>query len=136
MSHFVDVILPLPLDNRFTYSISKDETNFLQAGIRVAVPFGKSKVYTGIIAEVHDRAPEVYEAKPISQILDEAPLVTSQQLKFWSWIASYYMCTEGEVMRAALPGAFILESERLKLSNLSLRMTSFWWLKLCKTNPL
>ena len=113
MSHFVDVILPLPLDNRFTYSISKDETNFLQAGIRVAVPFGKSKVYTGIIAEVHDRAPEVYEAKPISQILDEAPLVTSQQLKFWSWIASYYMCTEGEVMRAALPGAFILESESI-----------------------
>ena len=113
MSHFVDVILPLPLDNRFTYSISKDEANFLQAGIRVAVPFGKSKIYTGIIAEVHDRAPEVYESKPISQILDEAPLVTSQQLKFWSWIASYYMCTEGEVMRAALPGAFILESESI-----------------------
>ncbi|UAB83538.1 primosomal protein N' [Zunongwangia sp. SCSIO 43204] len=113
MSHFVDVILPLPLDNRFTYSVSKDEANFLQAGIRVAVPFGKSKIYTGIIAEVHDRAPEVYEAKPISQILDEAPLVTSQQLKFWSWIASYYMCTEGEVMRAALPGAFILESESI-----------------------
>ncbi len=113
MSHFVDIILPLPLDNRFTYSISKDEANFLQAGMRVAVPFGKSKVYTGIIAEVHNRAPEVYEAKPISQILDEIPLVTAQQLKFWSWIASYYMCTEGEVMRAALPGAFILESESI-----------------------
>ena len=113
MSHFVDIILPLPLDNRFTYSISKDEANFLQSGMRVAVPFGKSKVYTGIIAEVHNRAPEVYEAKPISQILDEIPLVTAQQLKFWSWIASYYMCTEGEVMRAALPGAFILESESI-----------------------
>ncbi|WBL20893.1 replication restart helicase PriA [Zunongwangia sp. HRR-M8] len=113
MPNFVDVILPLPLDNRFTYSISNEEAFFLQEGIRVAVPFGKSKIYTGIIAEVHDRDPKVYEAKPISQILDEQPLSTQQQLKFWSWIASYYMCTEGEVMRAALPGAFILESESI-----------------------
>ncbi|WBL27229.1 replication restart helicase PriA [Zunongwangia sp. HGR-M22] len=113
MPNFVDVILPLPLDNRFTYSISIEEASFLQEGMRVAVPFGKSKIYTGIIAEVHDRDPKVYEAKPISQILDEQPLATQQQLKFWSWIASYYMCTEGEVMRAALPGAFILESESI-----------------------
>ena len=113
MPNFVDVILPLPLDNRFTYSISKEEAAFLQNGMRVAVPFGKSKIYTGIIAELHNRTPEVYEAKPINQILDETPLVTQKQLKFWSWIASYYMCTEGEVMRAALPGAFILESEHI-----------------------
>ena len=113
MPNFVDVILPLPLDNRFTYSISKEEAAFLQNGMRVAVPFGKSKIYTGIIAELHNRAPGVYEAKPINQILDETPLVTQKQLKFWSWIASYYMCTEGEVMRAALPGAFILESEHI-----------------------
>ncbi|MDN3593929.1 replication restart helicase PriA [Zunongwangia endophytica] len=113
MPKFVDVILPLPLDNRFTYSISVEEASFLQEGMRVAVPFGKSKIYTGIIAEVHDRDPKVYEAKPISQILDEEPLATKQQLKFWNWIASYYMCTEGEVMRAALPGAFILESESI-----------------------
>ncbi|MAG88354.1 primosomal protein N' [Zunongwangia profunda] len=113
MPNFVDVILPLPLDNRFTYTISEEEAVFLQNGMRVAVPFGKSKVYTGIIAEVHNRAPEVYEAKPINQILDETPLVTQNQLEFWKWIASYYMCTEGEVMRAALPGAFILESEHI-----------------------
>ena len=113
MPNFVDIILPLPLDNRFTYTISEEEAVFLQNGMRVAVPFGKSKVYTGIIAEVHNRAPEVYEAKPINQILDETPLVTQNQLEFWKWIASYYMCTEGEVMRAALPGAFILESEHI-----------------------
>ncbi len=111
MSHFVNVILPLPLEKHFTYSVSPEEADFLQPGMRVAVPFGKSKIYTGFVALVHREDPRIYEAKPIEQILDKTPLVTSRQLKFWQWISSYYMCAEGEVLRAAVPSAFLLESE-------------------------
>lgn len=111
MAFFINVILPLPLEKHFTYCISQAEAEFLRPGMRVAVPFGKSKIYTGIISEVHQTDPKIYEAKPIEQILDETPMVTEAQLKFWNWIASYYMCTEGEVLRAAVPSAFLLESE-------------------------
>ena len=113
MPYFIDVILPLPLQKRFTYAISEAEANFLEEGMRVAVPFGKSKVYTAITAAIHQNPPQVYEAKPINQILDKNPLVTKHQLKFWTWIASYYMCAEGDVLKAALPGAFLLESESI-----------------------
>ncbi|OEY73587.1 replication restart helicase PriA [Salegentibacter salarius] len=113
MPYFIDVILPLPLQKRFTYAISEAEANFLEEGMRVAVPFGKSKVYTAITAAIHQNPPQVYEAKPINQILDKNPLVTKHQLKFWAWIASYYMCAEGDVLKAALPGAFLLESESI-----------------------
>ena len=113
MPYFIDVILPLPLQKRFTYAISEAESNFLEEGMRVAVPFGKSKVYTAITAAIHQNPPQVYEAKPINQILDKNPLVTKHQLKFWAWIASYYMCAEGDVLKAALPGAFLLESESI-----------------------
>ncbi|WP_026934579.1 replication restart helicase PriA [Christiangramia echinicola] len=117
MSYFADLILPLPLDNRFTYSLTEEESRFIQPGMRLAVQFGKNRIYTGIVAEVHQIPPEVYEAKPIHQILDEKPLLTQNQLKFWTWLSAYYLCTEGEVMRAALPGAFLLESESIvKLS--------------------
>lgn len=111
MDHFINVILPLPLEKHFTYSVSVSEAKKIQPGMRVAVPFGKTKVYTGIVSKIHQIPPEVYQAKPIEQILDEAPIVTDQQLKFWKWIADYYMCSEGEVLRAALPSAFLLESE-------------------------
>ncbi|PKD17003.1 primosomal protein N' [Salegentibacter salinarum] len=113
MAYFIDVILPLPLQKRFTYSITKAEAEFLEEGMRVAVPFGKSKVYTAIVGKIHQNPPQVYEAKPINQILDKSPLVTAYQLKFWKWIASYYMCAEGDVLKAALPGAFLLESESI-----------------------
>ena len=81
--------------------------------MRVAVPFGKSKMYTGIVADIHNTKPLVYEAKEIHQILDETPIVTPKQLELWQWIAKYYMCTIGDVMRAALPNAFMLESETI-----------------------
>ncbi|MCP9200145.1 primosomal protein N' [Gramella sp. GC03-9] len=113
MAYFADLILPLPLDNRFTYSISEEEFQFIQPGMRLAVPFGKNRIYTGIVAAIHQDPPKVYEAKPIHQILDESPVVTEKQLEFWNWIADYYLCTEGEVMKAALPGAFLLESESI-----------------------
>lgn len=113
MSHFIDVILPIPVERAFTYRVSVAEYNFILPGMRVAVPFGKSKIYAGIVKQTHLTAPTVYEAKEIEHILDETPLVTEDQLKLWSWIASYYMCTEGEVMRASLPSAFLLESETI-----------------------
>ena len=113
MSHFINVILPLPLEKHFTYSVSAAEADFLQQGMRVAVPFGKSKIYTGIVSAIHKEDPQIYEPKPIEQILDKTPVVTPKQLKFWQWIASYYMCAEGEVLRAAVPSAFLLESETI-----------------------
>ena len=117
MSYFIDVILPIPIANQFTYAISKTEAAFVKPGMRVAVPFGKKKLYAGLIAAIHQKPPQVYEAKEIEHILDEEILVTPQQLQLWSWISSYYMCTLGEVMRAALPNSFLLESETLIMRN-------------------
>ncbi len=117
MPNFIDVILPIPIENSFTYSITKAEAEFLQIGMRVSVPFGKSKIYTAVVLKIHNQQPLVYEAKDIHQILDEVPIVTNNQLKHWEWIAKYYMCTVGEVMRAALPSAFVLESETVVSKN-------------------
>lgn len=111
MPYFINVILPLPLERHFTYAVTDSEVQVLQKGMRVAVPFGKSKVYTGIVSAIHQTPPAVYEAKQIEQILDEEPLVNELQLDFWNWIATYYMCYEGEVLRAAVPSAYLLESE-------------------------
>lgn len=111
MDYFVDVILPVPIQNLFTYSINKDEALFLKKGMRVTVPFGKSKVYTSIVYGIHTQKPGAYQTKEIEQILDETPIVTEIQINHWKWIASYYMCTLGEVMKAALSRAFLLESE-------------------------
>ena len=115
--YYIDVILPIPLQKLFTYSITKAEASFLKEGMRVAVPFGKSKIYTALVYSIHDCKPLIYEAKEIHQILDEFPIVNTYQLSFWKWIASYYVCTLGDVMRAALPSAFLLESETLISKN-------------------
>ncbi|MDA9234378.1 primosomal protein N' [Polaribacter sp.] len=117
MSYFIDVILPIPIQKTFTYSITKDEANFLQKGMRVAVSFGKTKMYTGLVFNIHQIAPTLYEAKEIHQILDEAPLVNEEQLKHWQWVSDYYMCSLGDVYRAALPSAFLLESETVLTKN-------------------
>ena len=111
--YFVDVILPIPVENAFTYRISEAEYSFIKPGMRLAVPFGKTKIYTALAIRVHQEEPRIYEAKEIEQILDEFPVVHLAQLNFWQWMASYYMATLGEVMRAALPGAFLLESETI-----------------------
>ncbi|MBO6879643.1 primosomal protein N' [Winogradskyella sp.] len=117
MTYFLDVILPIPLQKAFTYHITKAEAEFLTIGMRVAVPFGKSKIYTALVYRIHNNPPVAYEAKTIHQILDEKPIVTEVQLKHWEWMASYYMCSIGEVMRAAMPNAFILESETIISKN-------------------
>ena len=109
--YFVEVILPLSLAKTFTYSISHEEFKFIQKGMRLAVPFGKNKIYTGLALYTHQEAPLLYEAKDIHQILDEKPVVTEIQLNHWQWISSYYMCAIGDVYRGAMPSALLLESE-------------------------
>ncbi|WP_136480688.1 replication restart helicase PriA [Cognatitamlana onchidii] len=111
--YFIDVIIPIPLQKLFTYRVTHAEAEFLKTGMRVSVSFGKSKIYTALVFSVHNKVPLTYEAKDIEQILDEVPIVNTKQLKIWEWIANYYMCTLGDVMRAALPNAFILESETI-----------------------
>jgi primosomal protein N' (replication factor Y) (superfamily II helicase) len=111
--HFIEVILPLSLPKTFTYSVSEAEYNYIKTGMRVAVPFGKNKIYTALVVASHNNPPTLYEAKEIHQILDEKPIVNQFQIDHWQWIASYYMCNIGDVFRGAMPSAFILESETI-----------------------
>ena len=87
MQHFINVILPIPIEKSFTYSITEAEANFLQIGMRVAVPFGKSKIYTAIVHSIHNQEPLIYEAKDIHKILDECTVVAQNQIKYCVWIA-------------------------------------------------
>ena len=119
MPNFIEVILPIPIQKTFTYSVTEEEANFLQIGMRVAVPFGKSKMYSALVLNIHQTRPTLYEAKEIHQILDETPLVNKQQLQHWQWISEYYMCSLGDVYRASLPSAFLLESETIINKNQS-----------------
>ena len=111
--YFIEVILPLSLSKTFTYSVSELEYNYIKKGMRVAVPFGKSKIYTALVIENHQNKPALYDAKEIHQILDEKPIVTEIQIAHWQWIASYYMCAIGDVYRGAMPSALLLESETI-----------------------
>ncbi|SCX88057.1 replication restart helicase PriA [Flavobacterium caeni] len=115
MPHFVEVILPLSLAKTFTYRISEAEFKYIQPGMRLAVPFGKNKLYTALAIELHQSEPHLYEAKEIHQILDEEPIVNEIQIAHWQWIASYYMCAIGDVYRTAMPSALLLESETVIL---------------------
>ncbi|MFK7001611.1 replication restart helicase PriA [Flavobacterium oreochromis] len=111
MRYFIEVIIPVSLPQTFTYEVSEAEFSFIQIGMRVAVPFGKSKFYTALTINKHHLAPTLYEAKQIHLIIDQKPILTTIQIEFWKWIASYYMCSLGEVYKTALPSALILESE-------------------------
>lgn len=113
MNYFVEVIVPLALDPTFTYRINEVEFDFIQVGMRVAVPFGRNKVYTALVVEKHHRQPAVYEAKDIHEIIDIEPVVTPAQIKFWTWLAEYYMCTLGDVYKGAMPSRLLLESETI-----------------------
>ncbi|WP_369753703.1 primosomal protein N' [Flavobacterium sp. WC2409] len=113
MLFFVEVILPLSLAKTFTYCVSESEYLYVKKGMRVAVPFGKNKIYTALVIDKHQEKPTLYEAKEIHQILDENPIVTEIQIAHWQWIASYYMCAIGDVYRGAMPSALLLESETI-----------------------
>ncbi|MEN8800076.1 MAG: primosomal protein N', partial [Flavobacteriaceae bacterium] len=124
MNYFIDVVLPIPLERLFTYSVLDDQAQQLTPGMRVAVPFGKTRIYTALVMRIHSEPPQAYEAKPIHQLLDEVPLVGETQLAHWKWIASYYMCTLGEVFRTAVPGALLLESETVVILNIDFNKES------------
>lgn len=112
---FAEIILPLPLEGTFTYEVPSGWN--LQIGQRVAVQFGKRKIYTGIIHSFHQNKPELYKTKPIISILENETLVLPQQIQLWEWISEYYMCSIGEVFKNAFPTALKLESDTfLKLT--------------------
>lgn len=108
---FAEVIIPLALKGTFTYRVPDDGRERALPGMRVMVPFGKNKLYSGIISEVHKRVPEGFTPKQILSFPDDCSLVSERQLQFWHWLSVYYMCTIGEVMNAALPGGLKLSSE-------------------------
>ena len=117
MTYFIDVLLPIPIKQTFTYQVNEAEAKFLQVGMRVSVPFGKRKLYAAIVVAIHNEDPEIYEAKEIDCILDEYPLVLKSQLALWSWMSTYYMCTLGELLKAALPSVLLLEGETVLIKN-------------------
>ena len=113
MKKFVDVILPLPLPRCFTYSLPEEWADEVQMGCRVVVPFGRKKYYTAIVRNVHYCEPMDYEVKEVSTLLDARPILLPEQFKFWEWLADYYLCTQGDVYKAALPSGLKLESETM-----------------------
>lgn len=108
---YADVILPLALRGTLSYSVPGPLVERLKTGMRVVVPLGARKLYTGIVIRIHSDIPEVESVKDISGILDDTPLVRDNQMKLWEWMSDYYMCTPGEVYKAALPGGLKLEGE-------------------------
>lgn len=122
---FVDVIIPIAIPNLLTYRVPHSMSEYIQVGQRVVIQLGRSKMYTAIVNEVHNRVPENYTAKYVESILDEFPIVTTTQLKFWEWMATYYMCTLGEVASVALPSSLKLASEtKVKLREESRELDS------------
>lgn len=108
---YAEVILPLSLHINYTYGIPKELFSSVSVGKRVEIQFGQRKIYAAIVKRIHQEKPGEYTIKPILSVLDEAAIVTATQLKFWEWMAGYYLCAEGDVMNAALPGGFKMESE-------------------------
>lgn len=113
MRKYVDVILPLPLPKCFTYALPLEGEEEVQIGCRVVVPFGRKKFYTAIVRQVHYCAPTEYEVKEISAVLESSPILLPVQFQFWEWLAAYYLCTQGDVYKAALPSGLKLESETM-----------------------
>ncbi len=111
ITHFVDVLLPLPLPALFTYRVPYELDEAVGFGKRVIVPFGRSKLYSAIVVRVHDAAPQQVSAKYILDVVDNRPVISGRQFQLWQWMANYYLCTLGEVMAAALPAALKLASE-------------------------
>ena len=117
MKKFADVIVPLPIPGQYTYAVPLELEEKVCAGIRAIVPFGKKKYYTAIVTRVHEDAPAGYDTKELVEILDKKPILLKRQYDFWQWIADYYLCTLGDVYKAALPSGMKLESETLVVVN-------------------
>jgi primosomal protein N' (replication factor Y) len=114
---FAEIIIPLALPKNYTWSVPDHLKDQLHVGCRVEVNLGKNKKYAGIVKRIHNEKPEFFEAKDIMNILDTEPVVFEEQLRLWEWMAAYYMCSEGEVMAAALPAHFKLSSETILVFN-------------------
>ena len=111
MNYYIDVIVPLPLDNIFTYKVNLKEFEFIKVGFRVIVPFGKSKFITALVYNKHNNNPEFYIPKEIEFIIDEESSMNKNQLNFFKWISEYYMCPIGQVLKVGLPKLLLLKSE-------------------------
>ena len=120
---FADVILPLPLTGLFTYSVPRSLQGKVVTGMRVLVPFGRSKSYVGVVARLHDERPEGYQVKDILQLIDEQPVLLDQQYRLWQWIADYYMSPIGEVYKAALPAGLKAEEGYKPRTETYIRLT-------------
>jgi len=114
---YAEIIIPLALPKNYTWLVPDSMGGSVRPGCRVEVNLGKNKKYAGIIKRLHHNKPELFEPKEILNVLDTEPVVYEQQLKLWEWMASYYMCSEGEVMAAALPAHFKLSSETILVFN-------------------
>lgn len=111
---YVRVVLPLPLYNTYTYSVSEEvypEPHRIDVGTRVLVQFGRRKQYTAIVVGIDVTCREEYEVKPILAVLDPEPILRGTQLKIWKWMTEYYLCAPGEIFRAAVPTGLKPESE-------------------------
>lgn len=122
MPKFADVILPLPLADTFTYSVPQGFEERIAEGCRVTVPLGKSKHYTALVQRLHDDEPEGYVVRPIEELLDEAPIVLPTQTKLWQWVSRYYLCSMGEIFKAAVPQG--LKGEFKPKTEQRIRLTS------------
>lgn len=109
--NFAQIILPLNLKGTFTYKVPEDLMEKIEVGMRVLIPFGGKKIYTGIVAELFDEFDDSFVPKEIINLLDNQPIVPKQQLEFWNWMSSYYLCNLGEIYRFAFPSSLKLESE-------------------------
>lgn len=114
---FADVLVPVALPVTYTWIVPADLQSTVQVGSRVEVSLGKKKRYTGLVVQLHNTANTSHRLKSILQVLDSKPLVSVQQIQLWQWLANYYLCTEGEVMAAALPAHFRLSSDTTLLYN-------------------
>jgi len=108
---YAQIVLPLNLKGSFTYRVPEELMPIIQTGMRVLVPFGGKKIYTGIVFELHDNAPESFVAKEVISILDDKPILPREQISFWNWLSEYYLCGLGEIYRFAFPSSLKLESE-------------------------
>src|SRR6188474_2962622 len=114
---YAEIIIPLALPRNYTWAVPEHLSDKIIQGCRVEVVLGKNKKYAGIVKRLHPEKPDQFDPKDILNILDVVPIVHDQQLQLWEWIARYYMCSEGEVMAAALPAHFKLSSETIVIFN-------------------
>lgn len=121
---YADIILPLPLEGYFTYAVPSPMAGLCRLGVRVMVPFGRSKTYVGLVARLHDTKPEGYQVKDILQVLDREPILLPAQLKLWQWIADYYMSPIGDVYKAALPAGLKAEEGYKPKTETYVRLTA------------